>query len=149
MGRIAKIEHVQTRRALSNFIAIAAQINSQKVPDEQAIRRLVRYDRDLLVGTLTKAGLTRFAPAEGAFYLYVDVSALTGDSQAFCRRMLDETGVAVHAQQLTLDLAATSFLGAEIGPEAILAPDDHLYCYGTACADQAFVSHATALKRVA
>ena len=33
--------------------------------------------------------------------------------------------------------------------EAILAPDDHLYCYGTGCADQAFVSHATALKRVA
>ena len=33
--------------------------------------------------------------------------------------------------------------------EAILAPDDRLYCYGTACADPAFVSHLTALKRVA
>jgi len=33
--------------------------------------------------------------------------------------------------------------------EAILAPDDRLYCYGTACADQAFASHATSLKRVA
>jgi hypothetical protein len=33
--------------------------------------------------------------------------------------------------------------------EAILAPDDRLYCYGTECADQAFASHATALKRVA
>jgi hypothetical protein len=33
--------------------------------------------------------------------------------------------------------------------EAILAPDDRLYCYGTACADQAFVSHLTALKCVA
>ena len=36
----------------------------------------------------------RFAPAEGAFYLYVDVSSLTGDSQDFCRRMLQEIGVA-------------------------------------------------------
>jgi aspartate/methionine/tyrosine aminotransferase len=53
-----------------------------------------RASRDLLVATLTKAGLTRFAPAEGAFYLYVDVSALTRDSQAFCRQMLDEIGVA-------------------------------------------------------
>ncbi len=53
-----------------------------------------RANRDLLLATLAKAGLTRFAPAEGAFYLYVDVSALTGDSQAFCRLMLDETGVA-------------------------------------------------------
>ena len=33
--------------------------------------------------------------------------------------------------------------------EAILAPDDRLYCYGTACADQAFAPHLTALKRVA
>jgi hypothetical protein len=51
-----------------------------------------RANRDLLIATLTEAGLTRFAPAEGAFYLYVDVSALTRDSQGFCRRMLDETG---------------------------------------------------------
>ena len=43
---------------------------------------------------MPKAGLSRFAPADGAFYLYVDVSALTRDSEAFCRRMLAETGVA-------------------------------------------------------
>jgi aspartate/methionine/tyrosine aminotransferase len=59
-------------------------------------RHVARYrvNRDLLIAALSKAGLTRFAPAEGAFYLYVDVSALTRDSQAFCRRMLAETGVA-------------------------------------------------------
>jgi hypothetical protein len=33
--------------------------------------------------------------------------------------------------------------------EAILAPDDRLYCYGTACADQAFAAYVTTLKRVA
>ncbi len=53
-----------------------------------------RANRDRLIETMRKAGLTRFAPAEGAFYLYVDVSALTRDSVAFCKRMLDETGVA-------------------------------------------------------
>ena len=53
-----------------------------------------RGNRDRLIATLEKAGLSRFAPAEGAFYLYVDVSALTDDSHAFCRRMLEETGVA-------------------------------------------------------
>jgi aspartate/methionine/tyrosine aminotransferase len=53
-----------------------------------------RANRDRLIATLAKAGLNRFAPAEGAFYLYVDVSALTEDSEAFCRRMLAETGVA-------------------------------------------------------
>ena len=54
-----------------------------------------RANRDRLIATLRQAGLTRFAPAEGAFYLYVDVSTLTRDSVAFCRRMLGETGVAV------------------------------------------------------
>jgi aspartate/methionine/tyrosine aminotransferase len=54
-----------------------------------------RANRDRLIATMRSAGLTRFAPAEGAFYLYVDVSALTRDSVEFCRRMLAETGVAV------------------------------------------------------
>src|SRR5262249_14377261 len=53
-----------------------------------------RANRDLLITTLKKAGLTRFAPADGAFYLYVDVSSLTRDSEAFCRQMLAEIGVA-------------------------------------------------------
>jgi aspartate/methionine/tyrosine aminotransferase len=53
-----------------------------------------RTNRDLLIAMLNQAGLTRFAPAEGAFYLYVDVSALTRDSVGFCRRLLDEIGVA-------------------------------------------------------
>jgi aspartate/methionine/tyrosine aminotransferase len=54
-----------------------------------------RANRDRLIETMRSVGLTRFAPAEGAFYLYVDVSALTRDSVAFCQRMLAETGVAV------------------------------------------------------
>ena len=54
-----------------------------------------RTNRDLLIGALGAAGLTRFAPAEGAFYLYVDISSLTRDSEEFCRRLLAETGVAV------------------------------------------------------
>jgi aspartate/methionine/tyrosine aminotransferase len=54
-----------------------------------------RQNRDRLIAMLQQAGLTRFAPAEGAFYLYVDVSALTRDSVEFCRRLLAETGVAV------------------------------------------------------
>ena len=54
-----------------------------------------RTNRDLLIGALGAAGLTRFTPAEGAFYLYVDISSLTLDSEEFCRQLLAETGVAV------------------------------------------------------
>ena len=53
-----------------------------------------RRNRDILMGELPKAGFDRVTPAEGAFYLYADVSQRTNDSQDFCRRMLAETGVA-------------------------------------------------------
>ncbi|MDO8289394.1 MAG: aminotransferase class I/II-fold pyridoxal phosphate-dependent enzyme [Parvibaculum sp.] len=56
-------------------------------------------NRDLLLDALPDAGLDNFAPADGAFYLYADVSALlakgsNADSVAFCHRMLHEAGVA-------------------------------------------------------
>ena len=51
-------------------------------------------NRSLLLEELPKAGFTRLAPADGAFYLYADVSELTNDSAAFCKRMLAETAVA-------------------------------------------------------
>jgi aspartate/methionine/tyrosine aminotransferase len=54
-----------------------------------------RTNRDILIAAMTAAGLSRFAPAEGAFYLYVDVSELTRDSEPLCRRLLAETGVAI------------------------------------------------------
>ena len=52
-----------------------------------------RLNRDFLLHEL--GNLFDFAPADGAFYLYVDVSELTRDSEALCRRLLAETGVAV------------------------------------------------------
>ena len=54
-----------------------------------------RANRDLLIGALDVAGLTRYAPADGAFYLYVDISDLSRDSGELCRRLLAETGVAI------------------------------------------------------
>jgi aspartate/methionine/tyrosine aminotransferase len=57
---------------------------------------VARYarNRELLLAELPEAGFDRLAPADGAFYLFADVRSLTNDSQEFCRRMLDETGVA-------------------------------------------------------
>jgi len=57
---------------------------------------VARYARNraLLLDELPKAGFSRFAPADGAFYLYADVAHLTNDSPEFCRRLLREIGVA-------------------------------------------------------
>lgn len=54
-----------------------------------------RTNRDLLLRGLPRAGFSRLAPADGAFYIYADVGDLTNDSEAFCRRILSETGVAL------------------------------------------------------
>lgn len=58
--------------------------------------RIVGYakNRTLLLDAFSRLGLEHTAPAEGAFYLYVDVSALTNDSEKFCAAMLAATGVA-------------------------------------------------------
>jgi aspartate/methionine/tyrosine aminotransferase len=57
-------------------------------------RKRYRENRHVLLNDLPGAGFDRLAPADGAFYLYADVSRWTDDSPAFCRRMLEETGVA-------------------------------------------------------
>jgi aspartate/methionine/tyrosine aminotransferase len=57
---------------------------------------LARYteNRAILLHELPKAGFDRLAPADGAFYLYADISQWSDDSLGFCRRMLSETGIA-------------------------------------------------------
>jgi aspartate/methionine/tyrosine aminotransferase len=58
---------------------------------------VARYatNRELLLRELPNAGFTELAPSDGAFYLYADVGRMTNDSEAFCRRILNEAGVAV------------------------------------------------------
>ena len=57
---------------------------------------VARYaaNRALLLEELPKAGIERFAPVDGAFYLYADIAHLTNDSRELCRRWLREIGVA-------------------------------------------------------
>lgn len=63
--------------------------------DAELDARVAAYkrNRDLLLAALPRLGITRFAPPDGAFYLYVDIGDFTDDSVAFCKRMLEETGV--------------------------------------------------------
>lgn len=52
-------------------------------------------NRDVLMAGLAAAGLTKYAPPDGAFYVYVDVSDYTDDARAFAAQILAEAGVAV------------------------------------------------------
>lgn len=78
---------------LAQHVALAAM-------DEEAElgRHVATYatNRRLLMDALPELGITRIAPADGAFYLYADVSRLTPDSFAWCRALLDATGLALN-----------------------------------------------------
>ncbi len=52
-------------------------------------------NREFLLAELPKIGLNTFAPADGAFYIYADISHLTTDSLAWCSDLLNTEGVAV------------------------------------------------------
>lgn len=64
--------------------------------DDVLQANVARYakNREVLLDGLPGAGFDRLAPADGAFYLYADVSRYTDNSEAYCRRILDETGIA-------------------------------------------------------
>ena len=48
-----------------------------------------------MIEKLPAAGLPDFAPPDGAFYIYADVSRWTDDSRSLAAEILDEVGVAV------------------------------------------------------
>jgi aspartate/methionine/tyrosine aminotransferase len=76
-------------------IAHAAALGSFDGLDElDANRAVYEANRALLLEELPKAGFTSFAPADGAFYLYCDVSEMTNDAVSFAKAMLEEAGVA-------------------------------------------------------
>ena len=74
-------------------IAAAAAFDCKEENDRRV--ESYRASRDLLLRALPEAGFEKLAPADGAFYIYADVGNLTNDSEAFCRQILSETGVAL------------------------------------------------------
>jgi len=77
--------------AISQHAGVAAFDCSEEL---EANIAKYRANRDLLLAELPKAGFDDLASADGAFYIYAEVSRLTNDSPDFCRRMLAETGIA-------------------------------------------------------
>ncbi len=64
------------------------------VEELEANKAVYARNRALLLNEFPRAGFDKLAPADGAFYLYADVSDLTDDSEVFVKRLLEEIGVA-------------------------------------------------------
>jgi aspartate/methionine/tyrosine aminotransferase len=73
---------------------VAAEAAMDCVEELEANKAGYARSRAALLAGLPKAGFTRIAAADGAFYLWCDVGHLTNDSAAFCAEMLDKAGIA-------------------------------------------------------
>ncbi len=81
-----------------------------------------RRSRERLLRALPEAGFPRLAAADGAFYLYADISDRTNDSVAFCARMLAEVGVAASpGTDFDAGRGLTTMRFSYCGPEADMA----------------------------
>ena len=62
---------------------IAAEAAFEGRDEMEAVKHGYEVNRQILIEGLPQAGLTDFLPADGAFYLYADVSKFTSDSFDF------------------------------------------------------------------
>ena len=73
---------------------VAALAAMDAVEECEANLAVYRRNREILLEELPKAGFTKLAPCDGAFYIYAEVDHLAADSREFTKRMLAEAGVA-------------------------------------------------------
>jgi aspartate/methionine/tyrosine aminotransferase len=93
---VRPIERLQQNLAISvpTLSQVAAEAAFDGIAEMEAVKHGYEENRRILVEGLPGAGLDSFLPADGAFYLYADVSRFTNDSHDFAQRMLAEAHVA-------------------------------------------------------
>jgi aspartate/methionine/tyrosine aminotransferase len=80
--------------ALPQYAAVAAFTPAAIAEADGHLHHYAANQESLLAG-LRQLGITRLAPADGAFYVYADVADFTGDSLRFCEALLADTGLAI------------------------------------------------------
>jgi aspartate/methionine/tyrosine aminotransferase len=93
---VRPIDRLQGNLAISvpTLAQIAAEAAFEGREEMQAVKHGYEENRRILTQGLPKAGLDKFLPVDGAFYLYADISRFSDDSLDFAKRMLNEAGVA-------------------------------------------------------
>ncbi|HEV3396442.1 MAG TPA: aminotransferase class I/II-fold pyridoxal phosphate-dependent enzyme [Xanthobacteraceae bacterium] len=93
---VRPVERLQQNLAISvpTLSQVAALAAFEGRAEMEAVKHGYEENRRILIEGLPAAGLDRFLPVDGAFYLYADVSRFSTDSLDFAKRMLEEAGVA-------------------------------------------------------
>jgi aspartate/methionine/tyrosine aminotransferase len=113
--------------ALAQYAAVAAFTEESYAELDAHVARYAS-NRELLLDGLRGLGIDRMAPADGAFYVYADVSHLTDDTMTWTKWLLATHGVALAP-------------GADFDTEA-----GHRFVRFSFAGDAAEISHA--LKRL-
>ncbi|WP_293236638.1 pyridoxal phosphate-dependent aminotransferase [Mycolicibacterium sp.] len=79
---------------LPQLAAVAAFLPESAAEADDLVGQYA-VNRDMLLRGLPDIGLSRLAPADGAFYVYADISDYSADSLDFCARLLADTGIAI------------------------------------------------------
>ncbi len=93
---VRAMERLQQNLSISvpTLSQIAAEAAFDGAAEMEEIKHGYQENRRILTTGLPQGGLTKFLPADGAFYLYADVSEFTKDSFEFAKAMLEQTHVA-------------------------------------------------------
>jgi aspartate/methionine/tyrosine aminotransferase len=93
---VRTIDRLQGNLAISvpTLAQVAAEAAFDGRDEMETVKHGYEENRRILLQGLPQAGLDRFLPVDGAFYLYADVSRFSNDSLDFAKRMLNEAGVA-------------------------------------------------------
>lgn len=93
---VRPIERLQQNLSISvpTLSQIAAEAAFDGSEAMEVVKRGYQVNREILIEGLPQAGIDTFLPADGAFYLYADVSRFTHDSLDFTKVMLEEARVA-------------------------------------------------------
>ena len=93
---VRPIERLQGNLAISvpTLAQVAAEAAFDGREEMEAVKHGYEENRRILTEGLPKAGLDKFLPVDGAFYLYADISRFSDDSLDFAKRMLNEADVA-------------------------------------------------------
>jgi aspartate/methionine/tyrosine aminotransferase len=93
---VRSIERLQQNFAISvpTLSQFAAQAAFDGRAEMEAVKHGYEENRRILTEGLPKAGLEKFLPVDGAFYLYADISRFSNDSHDFAKRLLEEVHVA-------------------------------------------------------
>jgi aspartate/methionine/tyrosine aminotransferase len=93
---VRPVERLQQNLAISvpTLSQVAALAAFDGREEMEAVKHGYEENRRILIEGLPAAGLDKFLPVDGAFYLYADVSRFSNDSFDFAKRMLEEAGVA-------------------------------------------------------